>query len=83
LGKDGTDLLATTKKRPNFRTQRDSKIQDRIDRNGLGNRCSIRLSYGTYQRFQYVTFSELFDLASWGNAAGKQFFGGIPDIAKA
>jgi hypothetical protein len=38
LGKGDIDLLMTTKKRRNFRMQRDRKIQDRIDRNGLGNR---------------------------------------------
>ena len=38
MGKDGIDLLMTIKNRLNFWTQRDSKVQDRIDRNGLGNR---------------------------------------------
>jgi hypothetical protein len=38
MGKDGIDLLITIKKRPNFRTQRDCKIQDEIDGNSLGNR---------------------------------------------
>ena len=50
MGKDSIRLLAAIKKRLNFQTQRDSKVQDRIDRNGLGNRCSIRLSYGTRLR---------------------------------
>ena len=49
MGKDGIDLLIPIKKRPNFRMQRDCKIQDEIDGNSLGNRCSIRLSYGTIQ----------------------------------
>ena len=47
MGKDGTRLLVAINKRLNFLTQRDRKIQDRIDSNSLGNRCSIRLSYGT------------------------------------
>jgi len=37
-------LLAAIKKRLNFQTQRDKQIQDSIDGNSLGNRCSIRLS---------------------------------------
>ena len=36
MGKDGIDLLIAIKKRPNFRTQRDCKIQDEIDGNSLG-----------------------------------------------
>jgi hypothetical protein len=47
MGKDNIRLLAAIKKRLNFQTQRDSKIQDKMGCNGLGNRCSIRLSYGT------------------------------------
>jgi hypothetical protein len=42
MGKDGIDLLIAIKKRPNFRTQRDCKIQDEIEGNSLGNRRSIR-----------------------------------------
>jgi hypothetical protein len=38
MGKDGIDLVIAVKKRPNFRTQRDWKIQDEIDGNSLGNR---------------------------------------------
>ena len=38
MGKDGIDLLIPIKKRPNFRMQRDCKIQDEIDGNSLGNR---------------------------------------------
>jgi hypothetical protein len=38
MGKDGIDLLIAIKKRPNFGTQRDCKIQDDIDGNSLGNR---------------------------------------------
>jgi hypothetical protein len=37
MGKDGIVLLIAIKKRPNFRTQRDWKIQDEIDGNSLGN----------------------------------------------
>jgi hypothetical protein len=47
MGKDSIHLLVAIEKRLNFQTQRDSKIQDEIDGNSLGNRCSIRLSYGT------------------------------------
>jgi hypothetical protein len=39
MGKDGIDLLIDIKKRPNFQTQRDCKIQDEINGNSLGNRC--------------------------------------------
>jgi hypothetical protein len=39
MGKDGVDWLIAIKKRPNFRTQRDRKIQDETDGNSLGNRC--------------------------------------------
>jgi hypothetical protein len=42
MGKDSIRLLVAINKRLNFPTQRDSKVQDRIDRNGLGNRCSVR-----------------------------------------
>jgi hypothetical protein len=28
-------------------TKRNCRLQDKTNRNGLGNRCSIRLSYGT------------------------------------
>jgi hypothetical protein len=59
MGKDSIRLLAAIKKRPNFRTQHDCKIQDEIDSNSLGNRCSIRLSYGTkrliYRHFLVFT----------------------------
>jgi len=47
MGKDSIRLLVAIDKCLNFRAQRDRKIQDRIDGNSLGNRCSIRLSYGT------------------------------------
>ena len=47
MGEDSIRLLVATEKRLNFLTQRDRKIQDRIDGNSLGNRCSIRLGYGT------------------------------------
>jgi hypothetical protein len=47
MGKDSIRLLAAIKKRLNFQTQRDRKIQGKINSNSLGNRCSIRLSYGT------------------------------------
>jgi hypothetical protein len=47
MGKEGTDLLVTINKRLNFLAQHDRKIQDEIEGNSLGNRCSIRLSYGT------------------------------------
>jgi hypothetical protein len=30
-----------------FKTKRNWMIQDKIGRKGLGNRCSIQLSYGT------------------------------------
>jgi hypothetical protein len=45
MGKDGIDLLIAIKKRPNFRTQRDCKIQDEIDGNSLGNRCTPATCY--------------------------------------
>jgi hypothetical protein len=47
MGKDSIRLLAAIKKRLNFQTQRDRKIQGKINSNSLGNRCSIRLSYET------------------------------------
>jgi hypothetical protein len=40
MGKDGIDLFIPIKKLPNFRMQRDCKIQDEIDGNSLGNRCA-------------------------------------------
>jgi hypothetical protein len=46
-GKDSIRLLVAINKRLNFQTQRDRKIQGKIDGNSLGNRCSILLSYGT------------------------------------
>ena len=42
MGKDSIRLLAAIKKRLNFQTQRDRKIQGKINSNSLGNR---RLSY--------------------------------------
>jgi len=36
--------------RLNFRMKRNCKIQDKMGCNGLGNRCSILLSYGTVRR---------------------------------
>ena len=44
-GKDSVCLLVAIKKRLNFQTQRDRKIQGKIDGNSLGNRCSIRLTH--------------------------------------
>jgi hypothetical protein len=44
MGKDSIDLWVTINKRPNFRTQRDSKIRAGNAGNSLGNRWSIRLS---------------------------------------
>ena len=41
------DGLATCQKPLNFGTKRNCKIQGKMGRNGLGNRCSIRLSCGT------------------------------------
>jgi cytochrome c551/c552 len=38
MGKDSIRLLVAIKKRLNFQTQRDKKIQDSIDGNSLGNR---------------------------------------------
>jgi hypothetical protein len=37
MEKDSIRLLVVINKHPNFQTQRDRKIQDRIDANGLGN----------------------------------------------
>jgi len=39
----------------NFWTKRNSKIQDKMGCNGLGNRCSIRLSYGTGWELVFFT----------------------------
>jgi hypothetical protein len=38
MGKDSIRLLAAIKKRLNFQTQRDRKIQGKINSNSLGNR---------------------------------------------
>jgi hypothetical protein len=42
MGKGGIDFVIAINKRPNFRAQRNSKIQDEINGNSLGNRYSIR-----------------------------------------
>jgi hypothetical protein len=47
VGNGGIGWLATCQKPLNFGTKRNCKRQDKMGRNGLGNRCSIRLSYGT------------------------------------
>jgi hypothetical protein len=42
-------MLIAIKKRPNFRTRRDCKIQDQIDGNSLGNRRGTApRSYGCH-----------------------------------
>jgi hypothetical protein len=40
VGNDRIGLLVTWQKRLNFRMKRDCKIQDKMGRNGLGNRCA-------------------------------------------
>ena len=47
VGNGEMKWLAASQKRPNFQTKPNCKIQDKMGCNGLGNRCSIRLSYGT------------------------------------
>jgi hypothetical protein len=42
--------MVISQKRPNFWMKRDCKVQDNMGGNGLGNRCSILLSYGTVRR---------------------------------
>jgi hypothetical protein len=39
--------MVISQKRLNFWMKRDCKVQDNMGGNGLGNRCSILLSYGT------------------------------------
>ena len=41
MGKDSIRLLAAIKKRLNFQTQRDRKIQGKINSNSLGNRGGV------------------------------------------
>jgi hypothetical protein len=36
-----------------FKTKRDWTLQDKMGGKGLGNRCSIRLSYGTVGSIAY------------------------------
>jgi hypothetical protein len=36
-----------------FKTKRDWTLQDKMGGKGLGNRCSIRLSYGTMVSIAY------------------------------
>jgi hypothetical protein len=47
VGNRDIQWCVASKKRPNFRMKRNCKIQGKMGCNGLGNRCSIRLSYGT------------------------------------
>jgi hypothetical protein len=47
VGNGGIGWLVTCQKRLYFGMKRNCKIQDKMGCNGLGNRCSIRLSYGT------------------------------------
>jgi hypothetical protein len=42
--------LVINQKRLNFGIKRHCMIQDNMGGNGLGNRCSILLSYGTVRR---------------------------------
>ena len=69
MGKDGIDWLIAIKKRPNFRTQRDSKIQDDIDGNSLGNRwLSYRKGESRRQQDRRIAISEALiagEPASW------------------
>jgi hypothetical protein len=44
MGIDSIRLLVAINKRPNFWTQRDSKIPAGIDSNSLGNRCCVMRS---------------------------------------
>jgi hypothetical protein len=38
-----------------LQTKRDSTLQDKMGGKGLGNRCSIRLSYGTKRGNSHAT----------------------------
>jgi len=48
MGKDSIRLLAAIKKRLNFQTQRDRKIQGKINSNSLGNRYSTCYALGCH-----------------------------------
>ena len=50
VGNDRIGWLVISQKRLNFWTKRNCTIQGKMGCNGLGNRCSILLSYGTVRR---------------------------------
>ena len=47
VGNPEIERLLAGQKRPDLLMKQNCEIQDRMGCNGLGNRCSIRLSYGT------------------------------------
>jgi hypothetical protein len=53
MGKDSIRLLVAINKRLNFQTQRDSKIQDEIGGNSLGNRCRRVPGRSAFSRFRW------------------------------
>ena len=56
------------------KTKRYWRLQDKMGGNGLGNRCSIQLSYGTAKSFQslaQVAFRSSLTIASCGGMAGR------------